>query len=133
LCAEARFILQQLQISLSWLKGIGNMFITGPEVIKAVTHEVVDMETLGGATAHTTVSGVAHFAADTEDHAFEITRAIFSYLPSNNTEQPPSVAPTDDPWRMDPELNTIVPLDPSTPYRYALDVINQGIRPGQFL
>jgi acetyl-CoA carboxylase carboxyltransferase component len=97
-------------------KGSSHMFITGPEVIKTVTREEVDLETLGGAMAHSAVSGVAHFAADDEDHAFDLTRTLLGYLPSNNAEAPPAIEPTDDPWRMDPELNTVVPLDPGQPY-----------------
>ncbi len=97
-------------------KGTSHMFITGPEVIKTVTREVVDKETLGGTMTHSTASGVAHFAADGEDHALELTRLLLSYLPSNNAEPPPAVDPTDDPWRMAPELNTIVPIDPSMAY-----------------
>jgi len=97
-------------------KGTSHMFITGPEVIKTVTQEEVDLETLGGAMAHSTVSGVAHFAADNEDHALDLTRTLLSYLPSNNAEPPPAVEPYDDPWRMDPELNTLVPTDPSQAY-----------------
>ncbi len=97
-------------------KGTSHMFITGPEVIKTVTQEEVDLETLGGAMTHSTASGVAHFAADDEDHALELTRILLSYLPSNNAEPPPAVEPTDDPWRMDLELNTLVPTDPSEGY-----------------
>ncbi len=97
-------------------KGTSHMFITGPEVIKTVTQEEVDVETLGGAMTHSTASGVAHFAADDEDHALELTRILLSYLPSNNAEPPPAVEPTDDPWRMDLELNTLVPTDPSEGY-----------------
>jgi acetyl-CoA carboxylase carboxyltransferase component len=97
-------------------KGTSHMFITGPEVIKTVTREEVDLETLGGAMTHSTVSGVAHFAADDEDHALELTRRLLGYLPSNNTEPPPAVEPSDDPWRMDPELNTMVPADASQAY-----------------
>lgn len=97
-------------------KGTGQMFITGPEVVKAVTGEQVDMETLGGAMAHSAVSGVAHFATDDEDQALEMTRRLMSYLPSNNVEPAPPVQPTDDPWRMDQELNTIVPTNPNEPY-----------------
>jgi propionyl-CoA carboxylase beta chain len=93
-----------------------HMFITGPEVIKTVTREEVDLETLGGAMTHNTVSGVAHFAADHEDHALEITRKLLSYLPANNAEVPPVVKPTDDPWRMDPALNKMVPTDPNQAY-----------------
>lgn len=97
-------------------KGTSHMFITGPDVIKTVTQEEVDLETLGGAMTHNTASGVAHFAADDEDHAFDLTRTLLSYLPSNNAEPAPSVEPTDDPWRMDEELNTAVPTDPREAY-----------------
>jgi methylmalonyl-CoA decarboxylase subunit alpha len=97
-------------------KGTSQMFITGPEVIKAVTGEQIDMETLGGAMAHNAVSGVAHFATEDEDHTLALTRKLLHYLPGNNTERPPAIQPTDDPWRMDAELNTIVPVDPNTAY-----------------
>ncbi|MBN1993347.1 MAG: acyl-CoA carboxylase subunit beta [Anaerolineae bacterium] len=93
-----------------------HMFITGPEVIKTVTREEVDLETLGGAATHSTVSGVAHFAADNEDHALALTRQLLGYLPANNAEPPPGITPTDDPWRMDPDLNTLVPTDPNQAY-----------------
>jgi acetyl-CoA carboxylase carboxyltransferase component len=97
-------------------KGISNMFITGPEVIKTVTHEVVDVETLGGAMAHSSTSGVAHFAAENEKEAFASVRALLSYLPENNKESAPAAEVTDDPWRMDKELDTIVPADSSVGY-----------------
>lgn len=97
-------------------KGTSHMFITGPQVIKTVTGEQVDLETLGGALTHSSISGVAHFTAEDEDHALETTRTLLSYLPSNNAEPPPAVEPADDPWRMDPELNTVVPTDPSQAY-----------------
>lgn len=97
-------------------KGISNMFITGPEVIKTVTQEVVDVETLGGAMTHASVSGVAHFATESEAESFETVRQLLSYLPDNNAVAAPISAPVDDPWRMDPELNTLVPNDPSAPY-----------------
>jgi len=97
-------------------KGTSHMFITGPEVIQTVTREEVDLETLGGAMTHGTISGVAHFVADDEMHALRLARTLLSYLPSNNTEAPPALAPADDPWRMDAALNTLVPLDPSLPY-----------------
>ena len=113
-------------------KGISSMFITGPEVIKAVTGEEVDFETLGGASIHSSISGVAHFAAEDEDDAFQLTRALLSYLPSNNAEPPPAVEPTDDPWRMSPELNTIVPVDSQQPYNMR-DVINLVLDLGSFL
>lgn len=93
-----------------------HMFITGPEVIKTVTREEVDLETLGGATTHSTTSGVAHFAVDAEAEALALTQKLLSYLPANNAEPPPAAPPTDDPWRMEPELNSIVPTDPSQAY-----------------
>ncbi len=97
-------------------KGTSHMFITGPEVIKTVTQEEVDLETLGGAVTHNTISGVAHFAAEDERDAFRITKRLLSYLPQNNAELPPYVAPTDDPWREDPELDYLIPEDPTEAY-----------------
>ncbi|MBN1217575.1 MAG: acyl-CoA carboxylase subunit beta [Anaerolineae bacterium] len=93
-----------------------HMFITGPEVIKTVTREEVDLETLGGAATHSRVSGVAHFAADNEDQALDLTRRLLSYLPANNAEPPPAIPPTDNPARMDPDLNSIVPIKPNQAY-----------------
>ena len=90
-------------------RGKGYMFITGPDVIKTVTGETVDMETLGGADVHAAGSGVAHFVADDEDRAFAITRRLLSYLPSNNAEDPPALEP--DP-RLEPDyeaLDTLIP------------------------
>ncbi len=112
-------------------KGTSHMFITGPQVIRTVTREEVDLETLGGAMAHSAVSGVAHFAADDEDHAMELTRILLGYLPSNNAEAPPATEPTDDPWRMDPELNTLVPTDPSQAYSMKT-VIRKVVDQGSF-
>jgi acetyl-CoA carboxylase carboxyltransferase component len=113
-------------------KNISNMFITGPEVIKTVTHEVVDVETLGGAMAHSSTSGVAHFAAEDEKHAFSIVRDIVGYLPSNNKESAPAAEITDDPWRMDKELDTIVPADPSVSYDMK-EIITRVCDRGSFL
>ena len=97
-------------------QNISYMFITGPQVIKAVTGEEVGFETLGGAMTHASTSGVAHFAAADEEASFQIVRDLLSYLPANNTEKAPAVEPQDDPWRMDAELDTIVPIDPNQPY-----------------
>lgn len=97
-------------------KKTSHMFITGPDVIKTVTREEVDLETLGGAMAHNATSGVAHFAAEDEGHALELTRALLSYLPDNNAEPPPAVEPADAPNRMDVSLNTLIPTDPSEAY-----------------
>lgn len=98
------------------VKGTSFMHITGPEVIKAVTREEVTSEELGGAMTHNTKSGVAHFAAEDEEEGFETLRALLSYLPQNNTEDPPFV-PTDDPAdRIETVLNSIVPDNPNKPY-----------------
>jgi acetyl-CoA carboxylase carboxyltransferase component len=93
-----------------------HMFITGPQVIKTVTGEEVDMETLGGAMAHSSRSGVTHFVGTSEEHTLELVRALMGYLPANNAEAAPAVSPADDPWRTDPELNTLVPVDPNEGY-----------------
>ena len=92
------------------------MFLTGPEVIRAVTGEVIDAEQLGGADVHLSVSGNAHLAAASEAEALALCRRALGYLPSNNVENPPYAPPVDDPAWMDPELNHLVPLDPSAPY-----------------
>lgn len=92
------------------------MFLTGPEVIKAVTGEVIDAEALGGADVHMSVSGVAHVCAKGEKDALETARHFLSYLPANNVENPPYIKPVDDLGRMDDVLNSIVPIDPSEPY-----------------
>jgi acetyl-CoA carboxylase carboxyltransferase component len=98
------------------VKGTSHMFITGPGVIKAVTHEEVDFEELGGAMKHNATSGVAHFAAESEEHCLDLIRRLLAYIPQNNMEDPPYVAPGDDPMRMDDELDHIVPDSPNKPY-----------------
>ncbi|PWH19468.1 MAG: methylmalonyl-CoA carboxyltransferase [Anaerolineae bacterium] len=108
------------------------MFITGPEVIKAVTGEIVDPETLGGAEVHMSITGTCHLVASDEEEALWLTKKVLSYLPSNNVENPPYIHPTDDPLRMDDELNSIVPLDPAQPYRMH-DVIQHVVDDGEFL
>jgi propionyl-CoA carboxylase beta chain len=97
-------------------KGISNMFITGPDVIKAVTHEDVTMEELGGAETHNTLSGVAHFAADNEEQTFLLIRELLSFIPDNNMEDPPEKETSDPPDRVNDKLNTMVPDDPNQPY-----------------
>jgi propionyl-CoA carboxylase beta chain len=108
------------------------MFLTGPQVIKAVTGEQIDTESLGGADVHMTVSGTAHLATQTEQEALDLCRHFLSYLPSNNVENPPYFKPNDDPLRMDEELNSIVPLDPSVPYAMHA-VIERIVDTGSFL
>ncbi len=98
------------------VKDSSYMFITGPDVIKTVTHEEVTKEELGGAMTHNAKSGVAHFAADSDEHALQITRELLSFLPSNNMEKPPFVATSDASNRADEKLNSIVPESSSQPY-----------------
>lgn len=92
------------------------MFLTGPDVIKTVTHEEVTFEELGGARAHNTKSGVAHFFSSSEAECLSMIRELLSYIPSNNLEDPPSVESTDDPNRTDEELDHLVPESPTKPY-----------------
>ncbi len=108
------------------------MFITGPDVIKAVTGEEVDFTTLGGAEAHNVRSGVAHFAAEDERAAFLLVKEILSYLPQNNSEDPPRVPPYDDPARRDDLLDHLVPEDSSQPYDMR-QVISSVFDRGSFL
>jgi propionyl-CoA carboxylase beta chain len=114
------------------VKETSHMFITGPEVIKTVTGEEVGFEELGGAMSHATKSGVAHFAADDEDACLEDARYLFSFLPSNNLETAPRVQPTDDPGRMDAELDSIVPDSANKPYDIR-DVVRYIVDDGEFL
>jgi propionyl-CoA carboxylase beta chain len=113
------------------VKETSHMFITGPDVIKTVTGEEVDFESLGGAMSHNSKSGVAHFAADDEDACLEDTRYLLSFLPQNNLEMPPRVQPTDDPLRMDEKLDHVVPDSANKPYDMR-DVIRHIVDDGEF-
>jgi acetyl-CoA carboxylase carboxyltransferase component len=92
------------------------MFITGPEVVKAVMQENVSFEMLGGGMIHSKESGVSHFLSKDDTECLLKVRELLSYLPSNNQDDPPYVPPLDDPDRRCPELEEIVPVDPSKPY-----------------
>ncbi|MDQ2885512.1 MAG: acyl-CoA carboxylase subunit beta [Chloroflexota bacterium] len=92
------------------------MFVTGPNVVKAVTHEDVTFEALGGARVHNSVSGVAHFACPSEPDCIRMLRQLMSFIPSNNLEDAPRIIPTDSPKRVAEELDTIIPDNPSKPY-----------------
>jgi propionyl-CoA carboxylase beta chain len=98
------------------VKDTSYMFVTGPEVIKTVTHEEVTMNDLGGAMTHNTRSGVAHFVADNDEQVLMMIRELMSFLPVNNMEDPPMQPCTDDIMRQDEKLQTIVPVDPNKPY-----------------
>jgi len=98
------------------VKNTSYMFVTGPDVIKTVTHEEVTKEKLGGAETHNQVSGVAHFAAESDEDCIALIRELLSFMPSNNMEEPPRVATSDDINRVDAELDTFVPANPNQPY-----------------
>ena len=113
------------------VKETSHMFITGPDVIKTVTGEEVEFEELGGAMTHNSKSGVAHFAAEDEEHCLEDVRYFMSFLPQNNLEQPPKMDSGDPHDRMDPELDSIVPDSPNKPYDMR-DVVSRIVDDGDF-
>ncbi|MEE1542053.1 MAG: carboxyl transferase domain-containing protein, partial [Paludibacteraceae bacterium] len=98
------------------VKEKSHMFVTGPDVVKTVTHEDVDKEELGGAAVHSSKSGVAHFMGETEEETLMMVRELLSFLPSNNMEDAPILNTMDDPMREDDKLNELIPEDPSKPY-----------------
>src|SRR5690242_12084769 len=98
------------------VKGSSYMFVTGPDVIRAVTHEEVSFEELGGASTHGGTSGVAHFAAENEEECLALIRELLTFLPQNNAEDPPVRASLDPIDRVDEELQTVVPEQPNRPY-----------------
>lgn len=114
------------------VKESSHMFITGPEVIKAVTGEEITFEELGGAMSHNQKSGVAHFAAESEEHCIEMIKTLISYLPSNNLDDPPRLDTGDDPNRTDEELGKIVPAESDQPYDMR-DIILRVVDNGEFL
>ncbi|MFZ5436602.1 MAG: acyl-CoA carboxylase subunit beta [Bacillota bacterium] len=114
------------------VEGTSQMFITGPQVIKAVTGEEVSPEQLGGACTHATKSGVAHFRAENEAECLATVRRLLSFLPSNNMEDPPRVKCEDPIDRIEERLRDIVPTDPSKPYDVR-DVIRLVVDDGNFL
>ena len=116
---------------ISMVKETSHMFITGPDVIRTVTGENVEMEELGGAVTHNSTSGVAHFACEDEDACLQDTRYLLSFLPSNNLETVPRVLPTDEPSRMDPELDSVVPDSPTKPYDMR-EIIRGVVDDGEF-
>lgn len=92
------------------------MFVTGPDVVRAVTHEEVSFEDLGGADVHASTSGICHYIADTESDCLFMIRLLLSYLPQNNLEDPPFIPTTDDRLRTEDALDSLIPDDPSKPY-----------------
>ena len=110
------------------VKDTSYMFITGPDVIKTVTHEDVTKEELGGASTHNRKSGVAHFAADSDEHALQMVRELLSFIPSNNLDDPPRLAPSDPADRAEVKLNSIIPEASNQPYdiREVIDLVVDG-------
>jgi propionyl-CoA carboxylase beta chain len=107
------------------------MFVTGPDVIKTVTHEEVTKQELGGAMTHNEKSGVAHFVSRDDADCLAMIRELMSFLPSNNVEDPPRRATSDSPTRRDESLNTLVPSDPQRPYDIK-DAIHPIVDDGYF-
>ena len=114
------------------VKGSSYMFITGPDVIKAVTGEEITFEELGGAKTHNEKSGVAHFACESDEDAIDRIKRLLSYLPSNNMEDPPVVDTGDDPKRTDMALNSIIPDSPNKSYDMK-DVIRAIVDNGEIV
>jgi propionyl-CoA carboxylase beta chain len=114
------------------VKGTSYMFVTGPDVIRMVTHEQVTKEELGGAMTHAEKSGVAHFAVDDDEQCLALIRELLSLLPNNNLDDPPRRDTVDPADRVEPALDTIVPASPNQPYDM-LDVIQAVVDDGYFL
>ena len=114
------------------VEGTSYMFVTGPEVVRTVTHEDVDRERLGGASVHTTISGVAHLAARDEADAVALCRRVLAHLPQNNVSKPARRATADPADRRDPALDHVIPEEPTQPYDMH-DVINRVVDDGEFL
>jgi propionyl-CoA carboxylase beta chain len=114
------------------VKKTSYMFVTGPDVIRTVTHEEVTKEKLGGAETHNQVSGVAHFAAENDEDCIALIRELLSYMPSNNMEEAPRAATNDDVNRVDPQLDTFIPASPNQPYEMR-EVIKTIADEGHFL
>jgi propionyl-CoA carboxylase beta chain len=118
---------------VAMVEGTSYMFVTGPNVVKTVTHEQVTSEDLGGATVHASKSGVAHFTARTDADVIALLRRLFSFLPLNNHEDPPRrTGGKDDPEREAPQLDSLVPENPNKPYDMH-DVVKAIVDEGDFL
>jgi acetyl-CoA carboxylase carboxyltransferase component len=130
-CAGGAVYSPALTDFIFMVRGSSYMFVTGPEVVKAVTQEDVSFEELGGASVHSETSGVCHMAAESEADALYLIRKLLGYLPQNNMEDAPYLPTIDDPLRMDDRLDKIVPEDPGKPYDIK-DVIQMIVDDGQF-
>ncbi|MGQ0548439.1 MAG: acyl-CoA carboxylase subunit beta [Armatimonadota bacterium] len=114
------------------VRGTAYMFVTGPQVVKAVTREEVSFEDLGGADVHAGRSGIAHFVVDDDEGCLALIRRLIGFLPSNNLEDPPRRTPADEPSRADPALDALVPEDPAKPYDMH-EIISRVVDDAEFL
>ncbi|RJP54509.1 MAG: methylmalonyl-CoA carboxyltransferase [Anaerolineaceae bacterium] len=130
-CAGGAVYSPALTDFIFMVRGSSYMFVTGPDVVKTVTHEEVSFEDLGGASIHSEKSGVCHVAADSEADTLYLIRKLLGYLPQNNMEDPPFVESGDDPLRMEESLDTLIPDDPGKPYDIK-DIIRAVVDSGQF-
>ncbi|OYT48072.1 MAG: methylmalonyl-CoA carboxyltransferase [Desulfurococcales archaeon ex4484_42] len=130
-CAGGAVYSPALMDFIIMVKKTSFMFVTGPRVVKAAMGEEVTEEQLGGADVHASKSGVAHFIANNDEEAINIIKKLLTYIPSNNTEDPPIVKTNDPPDREDPELDAIVPEDPNKPYDM-LEIITRVLDKGSF-
>lgn len=130
-CAGGSVYSPALTDYIFMVKNTSYMFITGPDVVKQVTHEDVSFEDLGGASVHASKSGVAHVVGENETETLMLVRELLTYLPQNNLEDPALIPTTDDPLRSDPELDTIIPDNPNKPYDVK-DVITRVVDQGNF-
>jgi acetyl-CoA carboxylase carboxyltransferase component len=130
-CAGGAVYSPALTDFIFMVRGSSYMFVTGPDVVKTVTHEEVSFEDLGGASIHSEKSGVCHVAADSEADTLYLIRKLLGYLPQNNMEDPPFVDGGDNPLRMEESLDTLIPDEPGKPYDMK-DVIRAVVDGGQF-
>jgi propionyl-CoA carboxylase beta chain len=130
-CAGGAVYSPALTDFIFMVQGTSHMFITGPEVIKTVTHEDVSKEKLGGAETHNSISGVAHFMAHDDSECLRMIRELVSYIPSNNLDGAPDRLNDDPIDRADPSLDSLVPADPQLPYDIK-DIIHRVVDSGEF-
>jgi propionyl-CoA carboxylase beta subunit len=130
-CAGGAVYSPALTDFILMVKDTSYMFVTGPDVVKSVTHEDVTFEDLGGASVHAAKSGVCHLVGEDETTTLLLVREMLGYMPQNNMEDPPVEASSDDPLRADAELDDIIPDDPSKPYNIK-EVIERVVDDGRF-
>jgi propionyl-CoA carboxylase beta chain len=131
-CAGGAVYSPSLTDFIFMVKNTSYMFVTGPDVIKSVTHEEVSKEELGGAVTHAQKSGVAHFAAEDDRHCLLLIRELMNFLPSNNLDDPPIIPTQDPPHRVEESLNTFIPDSSRKPYDM-LKLITKVVDEGYFL